>query len=66
MPVALRRASSNDAAHVNSWKTARPSMAGQESWMSSILRSLVSIGFKLNRFSSAVQLSELVYVFLRL
>ena len=34
--------------------------------MNSILRNLVSIGFKLHRFSSTVQLSELVYVFLRL
>ena len=38
----------------------------QESWMTSILRILASIGFKLHRFSSTVQLSELVYVFLRL
>jgi hypothetical protein len=39
---------------------------GQESWMNSILWSLALIGFKLHRFSSAVQLSELIYVFLRL
>jgi hypothetical protein len=30
------------------------------------LRSLASFGFKLHRFSSIVQLSKLVYVFLRL
>jgi hypothetical protein len=66
MPVVLSRTSSKDAARLDSLKTARPSMAGQESWMSSILRSLVSIGCKLSRFSSAVQLSESVYVFLRL
>ena len=34
--------------------------------MNSIPRSLALIGFKLHRFSSTVQLSELVYVFLRL
>jgi hypothetical protein len=34
MPVALRRASSNDADHLNSWKSARPFTAGQESSMS--------------------------------
>ena len=34
--------------------------------MNSIPRSLASIGFKLHHFSSTVQLSELVYVFLRL
>jgi hypothetical protein len=33
---------------------ARPFMAGRESSMSSILTSLASIGFKLNRFSSAI------------
>ena len=37
----------------------------QEIWMSSVLRSLASIG-ELNRFSSVVQLSELIYVILRL
>jgi hypothetical protein len=50
---------------LNSLKTAHHP-DGQESWMNSILRSLASIGFKLHRFSSTVQLSELVYVFLRL
>ena len=65
MPVVLSRTSSKDAARLNSLKTAHyPD--GQESWMNSILRSLASIGFKLRRFSSTVQLSELVYVFLRL
>jgi hypothetical protein len=65
MPVVLSRTSSKDAARLNSLKTAHyPD--GQESWMNSILRSLASIGFKLHRFSSTVQLSELVYVFLRL
>ena len=64
MPVVLSRTSSKDAARLNSLKTAHyPD--GQESWMNSILRSLASIGFKLHRFSSTVQLSELVYVFLR-
>ena len=38
---------------------------GQESWMSSIVGRLASIGLKLDRFSSAVHLSELIYVFLR-
>jgi hypothetical protein len=33
--------------------------------MNSILRSLASIGVKLNRFPATVQLSELVYVLLR-
>jgi len=37
-----------------------------QSLTSSILRDLASIGFKLHRFSSPVQLSESVYVFLRL
>ena len=65
MPVVLSRTSSKDAACLNSLKTAHyPD--GQESWMNSILRSLALIGFKLHRFSSTVQLSELVYVFLRL
>jgi hypothetical protein len=65
MPVVLSRTSSKDAARLNSLKTAHyPD--GQESWMNSLLRSLASIGFKLHRFSSAVQLSELVDVFLRL
>ena len=65
MPVVLSRTSSKDAARLNSLKTAHyPD--GQQSWMNSILRSLASIGFKLHRFSSTVQLSELVYVFLRL
>lgn len=65
MPVVLSRTSSKDAARLNSLKTAHyPD--GQESWTNSILRSLASIGFKLRRFSSTVQLSELVYVFLRL
>jgi len=65
MPVVLSRTSSKDAARLNSLKTAHyPD--GQESWMNSVLRSLASIGFKLHRFSSTVQLSELVYVFLRL
>lgn len=64
MPVVLSRTSSKDAARLNSLKTAHyPD--GQESWMNSILRSLASIGFKLHRFSSTVQFSELVYVFLR-
>jgi hypothetical protein len=40
--------------------------ADQESCMSSTLRDLASIGFKLHRFSSPVQLPESVYVFLRL
>jgi hypothetical protein len=40
--------------------------ADQESRMSSTQRDLASIGFKLHRFSSPVQLSESVYVFLRL
>ncbi len=65
MPVVLSRTCSKDAARLNSLKTAHHP-DGQESWMSSILRSLASIGFKLHRFSSTVQLSELVYVFLRL
>ena len=65
MPVVLSRTSSKDATRLNSLKTAHyPD--GQESWMNSILRSLASIGFKLHRFSSTVQLSELVYVLLRL
>ena len=65
MPVVLSRTSSKDAARLNSLKTAHyPD--GQESWMNSILRSLAFIGFKEHRFSSTVQLSELVYVFLRL
>jgi hypothetical protein len=65
MPVVLSRTSSKDAARLNSLKTAHyPD--GQESWMNSVLRSLASIGFKLHRFSSTVQLSELVYVILRL
>ena len=65
MPVVLSRTSSKDAARLNSLKTAHyPD--GQESRMNSILRRLASIGFKLHRFSSTVQLSELVYVFLRL
>ena len=64
MPVVLSRTSSKDAARLKSLKTAHyPD--GQESWMNSILRSLALIGFKLHRFSAAVQLSELVYVFLR-
>src|SRR3954452_24904022 len=37
-----------------------------QSWTSSILRDLALIGFKLLCFSSPVQLSESVYVFLRL
>jgi len=65
MQVVLSRASSKDTARLNSLKTAHyPD--GQENWMNSILRSLASIGFNLHRFSSTVQLSELVYVFLRL
>ena len=65
MPVVLSHTSSKDAARLNSLKTAHyPD--GQESWMNSILRCLALIGFKLHRFSSTVQLSELVYVFLRL
>lgn len=63
MPVVLRRASSND---FRSLKLLEDRAPCQESWMSSMLRSLASIGFKLHRFSSTVQLSELVYVFLRL
>src|ERR1700751_3776668 len=39
---------------------------GPESWIRSKLSSLPSIGCKLHRPSSTVQLSELVYVFLRL
>jgi hypothetical protein len=62
MAVVLRRASSNDADP----KTARPFMADQESSMSSMLRSLASIGFKLHCFSSVVHFPELVYVFLRI
>jgi len=65
MPVALRRASSNDADHLNSWKSARPFTADQESSISSMRRSLASIGFKLHRFSSTVHFPELVYVILR-
>ena len=65
MPVVLSHTSSKDTARLNSLKTAHyPD--GQESWMNSILRILALIGFKLHRFSSTVQLSELVYVFLRL
>ena len=64
MPIVLSRTSSKDAARLNSLKTAHyPD--GQESWMNSILRGLASIGFELHRFSSTVQFSELVYVFLR-
>ena len=41
MPVVLSRTSSKDAARLNSLKTAHyPD--GQESWMNSILRSLVA------------------------
>ena len=64
MPVVLSRTSSKDAARLNSLTTHYPD--GQERWMNSMLRSLALIGFKLHRFSSTVQLSELVYVFLRL
>jgi hypothetical protein len=39
--------------------------ADQESRPNSILRDLASFGLKLHRFSSTVQLSESVYVFLR-
>ena len=40
--------------------------ADQENWTNSIPSDLASFGLKLHRFSSTVQLSESVYVFLRL
>jgi hypothetical protein len=64
MPVVLSRASSKDAARLNSLKTAH--LSRRPGKLNSILRSLASIGFKLHRFSPTVQLSELVYVWLRL
>jgi hypothetical protein len=59
----IGRTSSKDAARLNS-KTAH--LSRRPGKLDSILRSLASIGFKLHRFSSTVQLPELVYVFLRL